>query len=428
MNRMVRDYAADVLLMVLAGFTAAIAMSAPSPTEAIFADFPQPTSVTLFAVTTTVVAVFVRKPALSSGLLGLGLALIGVVALADPWDFDPFVTALGAGLLLGAAAGLTNGSERRLRQQGLAAGVVAGLLLTAPIEHFRSSAPQRYVEYSPDAVDPADIFLLCLVALTSAALLASLQRHRAEPSSPVGDRARELTIGIAIAVAGLLLYESFSSAVMGLNDESFGSHRWVWGLAVVPLLVLFGLWLPGHRGMVLIAILAFIAANSSGALREADSILKLSLVAALVVAGVVVGRRWPRPLAGVCALAVVAATSVLNQPPWDNVNVVAVLVILPFAAAFTVASCLPSSAAVTGTALAAPITLSVSLGAVGIAPLVAEFGWTAYAPLTSGKPVWFTDTWQWISMGVSVGTIALCGLALAALMRRPSEQPAEPCR
>ncbi|MFH5207663.1 hypothetical protein ACHIPZ_05460 [Antrihabitans sp. NCIMB 15449] len=196
---------------------------------------------------------------------------------------------------------------------------------------------------------------------------------------------------------------------------------------MVPLLVLCGLWLPGRRGMVLIAILAFIAADSSDALREADSIWELLGIAALVVAGVVVGRRWPRPFVGTCALAVVAATAVLNQPPWDNVHVVAVLVILPFAAAFTVASCLPSSAAVTGTALAAPIALSVSLGGVGSATFVAEFGWTAYAPLTSGRPAWFDDRWQWISMGVSVGAIALCGLALAALMRRPSEQPAEPC-
>ncbi|MFH5207662.1 hypothetical protein ACHIPZ_05455 [Antrihabitans sp. NCIMB 15449] len=206
MNRMVRDHAADVLLMVLAGFTTAIAMSAPSPTAAVFADFPQPASVPLFAVTTTVVSVFVRKPAFSSGLLGLGIALIGVVALVDSWDLDPFVTALGAGLLLGTAAGLTNGPDERLRQQGLAAGVVAGLLLTAPIEYFRTSAPQRYVDFSPDANDPADVFLLCLLALTFAALLACLHRLRTEPITPAGDRARELAIGIVIAVAGLLLY------------------------------------------------------------------------------------------------------------------------------------------------------------------------------------------------------------------------------
>ena len=56
--------------------------------------------------------------------------------------------------------------------------------------------------------------------------------------------------------------------------------------------------------------------------------------------------------------------------------------------------------------------------AVLTVPLVAEYGWTAYTPLTGSEiPPW-PDAWAWTSTGVSVAAVVACGLTAAYLGRR----------
>ena len=158
----------------------------------------------------------------------------------------------------------------------------------------------------------------------------------------------------------------------------------------------------------MLAALAFLSAPTVGAL---DTLSLLVFVAMMVLGGVV-GWRRPSPLLAFGVLAVVAATGVLTGPTFDVGTSVATLVVLPFGVGVAYASLLPTAAPVAVMSATTPIAVSV--------PVVAEYGWTAYTPLTSIEPTFSPSTWVWTSTGISVASILVAGVALVVLRRRES--------
>ncbi|MFD4181364.1 hypothetical protein [Rhodococcus sp. NPDC058514] len=416
----------------LGGLAAGIALASTMPGDyAIVTDdarldilfYSDVAGAALGAVVATLVAWWVRGQRRSAGAALAGIALLAVAALSGTWQFELYPNAIGAGLLLGGLAGLCTSS---LPQAALAAGVIAGSLVAGPLETYRqSSMPRRYADYlvdagrSTDSSGPAGLVVLVLLASTAALLIVALVRSGAspdhgpgEPGNPAGARGRQLVVGILVPLVGLALYWWF---VRTLETPTTGTPgRWVCGIAVVPVVLAAALWLPGRLGAVLLGSMAFIAAAETGYPggmdRHASPWLLVTVV--LVLLGALLGRRLPRPLAGVAALAVVAASATLDQPPWDNLHIGAVLLGLPLAAGYTVVASLPSSPSVTSTALAAPAVLVV--------PFTAQFGWTAYSPLTEralGSP----SVWSLASAAVPVAVIVACGVAMGWVRRRPAE-------
>jgi hypothetical protein len=417
---------AAVASLLVGGFAATIALaSTMSGNFAVVTDSSRAdvlvhsaaAGATLGAITAVVAVVFVRnRPALALTAT-LGLVLLAVMSSlpgSGQWELYPH--AIGAGLLLGALAGLCDTHARPVLQTALATGGLGGVLLAVPLEHYRSPSPRRYADYLPASAVPADAFMLVLLAMTAVALFIALRRGAfgvAEPALTDG-RVRVLAVGVAVPVAGLLLHWSYVRAVASMGSTAVMQGHWVFGLAVVPVFVVGSLWLPRRHGMVLLAALAVIATSYGSLGLSTDSWPSLLVAAVLVVLGAVCGRRWPHPLAGVAALAAVAATAVFVEQPWDMLHTGATVLVLPLAAAFTVAACLPSSAAATAISLAAPTAVSV--------PLIARFGWTFYAPLSSSHNGLSSDSWLWVSTGVAVATVAVSGITIAWLQRRPMEQ------
>ncbi|MFD2152385.1 hypothetical protein ACFSUH_18975 [Rhodococcus jostii] len=293
-------------------------------------------------------------------------------------------------------------------QTALAAGVVAGLLLAEPVDQFRTSVPRRYADYlSEPAFDPVMLTVLALTAVVLAVMLAS--GDLGEPTH-LEASGRALVVGVVLPLVGLVLYWRFVLRFENLGVGGAMRGRWIFGIVLVVVVIAAALWLEGRTGVLLLAAMAFVATGKGSTSSFPDSWPWLLVPAALVLAGAALGRRFPQPVVGIGALALVAASALFEHPPWDNLHLGANWLLLPFAASFAFASSLPTNEPVTATSLAAPAAFAV--------PLVADFGWTAYAPLVQGEMTPWPDSWAWTSTGVSVAAVVACGLAVAYLHTR----------
>ena len=59
-----------------------------------------------------------------------------------------------------------------------------------------------------------------------------------------------------------------------------------------------------------------------------------------------------------------------------------------------------------------------SFAALLALPLLAQFGWTAYTPLTDDPAGWSPSAWAWTSVGASTAAVLACGAAMAWLGHR----------
>ena len=196
----------------------------------------------------------------------------------------------------------------------------------------------------------------------------------------------------------------------------FRSH-WYLGIAVVPFLLIAAALLPGRGGMLVLAGTATTATSAvlpGTGLDVSQPLWTFALLVVTVVAiaiGVVLGRRWSRPLVGIAVLAVIAATSLFDEPPLDNVAFAASLVVFPVAAAFTFAACASASPPALTVGLAVPVAAAL--------PVVATYGWTAYTPLTEIDTSTFSPAFdQWLSTGGAVLTVALAAVGMVLVQRR----------
>ncbi|QIX52412.1 hypothetical protein [Rhodococcus sp. DMU1] len=406
------------VLFVVGGFTAGLVLAAPSVDTYPLADglLPGPVFTSDVAAAAAgglaalAAAATVRRRVLAAALVGA--MAMAVVALPGGWRFDVYVATIGAGLLLGALVVLGAGKLHA----ALPGAVVAGLLTAEPLAQFREldSAPQRYASYLAASVQPVNAVWLSLAIVTAVAagVVALTAGNDEAPVAAPRVRGREVAVGIGVPILGVGLYWSFHHALFSLHD--LGEGRWLWGLVAVPVLIAAALWLRRRTGAVLLAATAVVVA-AGGTVSWSPAVWPALLIApALVAVGAWLGRRRPMPVVGVGLLALAAAAGIFDRPPWDNANFVATILVVPFAAAYTIVASLPSTAPVTATSLALPSVLAL--------PLVAQFGWTAYTPLTDDAAGWSPGAWTWTSVGASTAAILACGAAMVWLRHRGTSE------
>ena len=403
--------------LLLGGFVAGIALTSTGSGGFVFvvgrevldvSHLGTAAGATLAAVVAVLVTVLVRARRGLSALSFAGLALLGVARSIGPWDVEMYLGGVAAGLLLGGLVGLCATADLAWLQTALATGVLTGILLDGPIEHLRTSLPRRYADYLPGPT--VDAAALAVLALTAVVLAVALRSGDFGERADLAVSSRAVVVGIVVPLVGLVLCWWVARQVWEVGILAGMQGRWKLGIALVAVVIAAALWLEDRTGIVLLAATAFIAAGGIGMSAFPDSWPWLLVPAALILAGAVLGRRFPQPVLGIAALAVVAASAAFEHPPWDNLHLGATWLLLPPAATYTFASSLPSSGPVTAASLAIPAALTV--------PLVAEYGWTAYTPLTGSEiPPW-PDSWAWTSTGVSVAAVVACGLTAAYLGRR----------
>ncbi|GAF45886.1 hypothetical protein [Rhodococcus wratislaviensis] len=194
---------------------------------------------------------------------------------------------------------------------------------------------------------------LTLLVLTAVILAVTLASGDLGERTEVAVSGRALVVGIVLPLIGLVLYWWFVRRVWNVGADGAMQGRWMFGLVLVVVVIAASLWLEGRTGIVLLAAMAFVAAGDIGVAAFPDSWPWLLVAAALVLTGAVLGRRFPQPVSGIAALAVVAASALFENPPWDTVHFGATWLLLPLAASYAVASSLPSSEPVSATSLAA---------------------------------------------------------------------------
>ncbi|MGA9873986.1 MAG: hypothetical protein WBQ44_22970, partial [Rhodococcus sp. (in: high G+C Gram-positive bacteria)] len=397
-----------LVTIAIGAFVAALAWSTTvSPTFAFVmgggdgfdALFRSAQSVTALAV---VVAVMVAALAVrgKAGFVAAGFGSASL-ALATSVDFsaDIHVRTLGAGLILGGCAALAGSS--RLLQCAIVVGSFSAIAAEGPLQSY----PRRYADYLET---DQQTYLLVLIGVFAVLLVISLWASPFEgvphPTLPNG---RIMLVGIAIAVGGLVLHWLFERSLLSLGSGDASQGRWLLGVAVVPLLIGAAFALPAASGAVILGALAYIATTTTLSFTTSTA---LEFVAALLL-GAVVGWRWPSALTGLTLLVVVAAAGILSDSSIDVVWSISQIVVLPFAIGLVYASLLPTNAPTALISVTAPVVVSV--------PIVADFGWTAYTPLTSTlTPTFSPSAWMWASTALSVLAVISAGLALIVLRRR----------
>ncbi|MCE5291440.1 MAG: hypothetical protein LLG14_19680 [Nocardiaceae bacterium] len=275
-----------------------------------------------------------------------GVAGLAVLVLVQFVSADPIITTIGAGLVLGCAAGL---AKTPLHQAVLAGGVAVGIVLDGMLWEV----PGRYAEYL--AAPSPDIWRLALIGITAVALLWATWASTPQASAQV----MAVSIGLPLAVA----------AAIQLDDHLLMS------LAVAASVVVAAFLLPGRSGLAVLAGGA-IAASWTGL--GFTTPLVGAIIIGLVVAALALGLRKPQVPVGIAVVAVCLL-------PFHFLGGLAMFV-AAVAAAFAYSSSIPVPAPVAAIAAPAPFYLAAATSSVH---------WVAYTPLSGGPtlPPWLLNGW-----------------------------------
>lgn len=275
-----------------------------------------------------------------------GIAGLAVLVVVQFVAADPIFTTVGAGLVLGCAAGL---AKTPLHQSVLAGGVAVGIVLDTMLWEV----PRRYAEYL--AAPSPDLWRLALIGITAVALLGASWSSTQQASAQV----MAVSIGLPLAVA----------FAIQLDDHLLMS------LAIAAAVIVAAFLLPARSGLAVLAGGA-IAASWTGL--GFTTPLVGAIVIGLVVGALALGLRWPQVPLGIAVVAVCLL-------PFDFPGGVA-LFVAAVAAAFAYSSSIPAPAPVAAIAVPAPFYLAAAASRVH---------WVAYTPLSGGPtlPPWLLDGW-----------------------------------
>ncbi|WP_146240362.1 hypothetical protein [Williamsia limnetica] len=366
--------------------------------------------VTLAAVIAVVVGSVLRDRAIAVAIGCTGLVLIGVVAaIGTSASWSSYGLAVAAGLVIAAVALVAaHGTDRSVLQACLVGGALAAIWVARQLQQNHSEV-YAFGDYTPVG-RPTDWQLL-IGASIALALLAGSWFTREAPSVTsrlvgAASTGRIIILGIAIPVAALLLWWWFvGTEILGDNTDT-GTTTWAYGFLLVPLAVGGVLWLPGRDGLVLLAVLVTMAAVATVPRWQGSWPLPVVFVA-LIVVGILTGRRWPSPLIAMGVLLVCTSVTVIDQSPWDFAGIVAAFVV-PAIGGHVVAASLPTTAGLSTVAVTAPATLA--------AMTVISVGWVAYG---SSSPSGFDEVRpSTTELVISVATIVACAAAAAVVLRR----------
>lgn len=404
--------AARYVLFVVGGFTAGMVLAAPAvntyPILGWFSTGPWSyadlVAATVGAVVAVVTAAALRDRVWATATAAVGALAVLAVALPNAWRFDVHVATAGAGLILGAVTARCGGPGWERRQILVAAGVTAGLLTAVPLAEYEqfTSIPVGYAIYTDGSAQSATVSWLVAAAVVFVTALVGVRGDDAEFADAT--RTRALLVGVVVPPVLLGLHWVSTQAA-----TSPSGGWWLVRFAVVPVLIAAAVWLPGRAGVVVATVTAVAVTMSSGMGWSPGWWPVLLIPVVLVAAGMWAGRRWPVPSVGFAMLAVATATAVFERAPWDNVHAVATIFVVPFVAAYTIAASLPSAPTVTAAAFALPAVLTV--------PVVADFGWTAYTPLTTAPEGWAPSSATWWSVSVAVAAVLACWAAAVWIRR-----------
>ncbi|MCX5044046.1 hypothetical protein OG921_12790 [Aldersonia sp. NBC_00410] len=370
---------------------------------------PQWSGTVAAVVAVAVLAVLLR---LRSGIGAAATALMGAAAIGLPAvvavSTEPGLTlnAVGAGLILGAAAYPTAG--RRAPLIALALGVLAATTFFAGARLWRVPAQRWSVALPGDpfyvpATVPLPILAVAVIVLGGVALTTRPDERAAE--------VRPAIVGGALPVVFLLLY-----TVLGTTES--GPVSWTVAVGIAVAATLAGAWLlPAPGGRVLLVGLAA-AAATVGQVHYASGAWWWVLAGLIaLVAGVTLGRRYPMSTVGMVLLVLVTATGLLpDSGIFDLLTITAYTLVLPGALGLSVASVLsttPPDAPVVVSAAMLPLTMTFF--AVSAPLAVNDYGWSnGYRSSESGPAVAVDSP---LPLGVVVATITAT-LATLAFARR----------
>ncbi|CAM3618489.1 hypothetical protein [Smaragdicoccus niigatensis] len=308
---------------------------------------PWDSTAVAIAIAAAICALFAHQPRWLQGGASAGIALlIGQQFVLTSVNLGLF----GVALLLGCLAGLARSPEL---QCALGAGVMLGMAL----DGARLGMPRRYADYEPSHSfwsGSTEVAGLVLAGITLIALLWAKWSGGKQASAQV----------LAVCVA-LPLVVLFETQLM---------HSTIFAVVAAATLIAAAFLLPGSSGLVVlaggtIAIAPFRSAYPS-------PVLALALCVA-IIAGLVLGRRWPHVPTGIVVVALAVSPALLSM----NGLATVALLIGALGAAYAFASAVDVPAAVLAVGIAVPFF-----------PTVVErvnFGWTAYTPLTD-LPTHFT--------------------------------------
>ncbi|WFR71633.1 hypothetical protein P9209_22975 [Prescottella defluvii] len=269
------------------------------------------------AVSVTVVSVRRRSATLvaATALSGLLLLMLPEV-LVYPEDAAVLLysNAVGAGLVLGAISPLA--ARDRDAQAGLAAGAVGAFLLSASFVevHGSRTADFGWTAYTPlTSLEPAQqsgvVGLWPVVAAAVLVVLSVLLDRRTSWTARVDTRwlAAAAALPAAIYAVRWVLMES------GVQPE-----WWYLYVGLVTAVIAWIAWrLPGNDGRVVFAGARGSRRRDRGTPSTSTDWWTVAIPAALIVAGVAIGVRWPIPTVGFGLLAVGAAASLVAPEQWD---------------------------------------------------------------------------------------------------------------
>ncbi|WP_433611804.1 hypothetical protein [Prescottella agglutinans] len=356
------------------------------------------------AVSVTVALTRRRSLALTTVVAVAGLLLL-VLPEVVRYPSEPavllYANAVAAGMVLGAVSPFA--ARERNVQAALAVGTIGAFLLSAAVVELRrfGTADFGWAGYAPlTSADPAEyVGVVGLWPAVAAAVLVVL--------TAIVDRRTSWTARVEtrwLAVAAALPVAAFAVNWILMESEA-RSEWWYPYIGVTLALVAWIAWqLPGRDGQVVFAGAAVLAAATGGTPWTSTDWWALAIPAVVIIAGVVVGLRWPVPPVGFGLLAVVAAASLVDPDQWD-VPAIAYMFLLPIAAGYVVGSCLPTSAPASTVGLSLPFT-------VGIPGIVAT-AWTSterYADHASTSPFDQTVSISAPAGAVAVAVVVVCGV------------------
>lgn len=382
------------------------------------------TAAALAAVVAVAIVTCLSKMAAAVGSVAAG-ALLLAVPLLFPTAVGLYFNGVGAGLVLGGLLGLARAGAGHARWSlaAVATGVVLGSL------DLVSSVPRRYADYmTADHVTSGifsgwdiELVVVWILLVVTVALAVSFLVEREAGASCAGKSVdiRAAIVGLGVPIVALVVHWLYVSATWDLVPFSDGWQILGAATAVTGVVAVAALWLPRSTGLVLVTGLAVASVGVNPTFVHSRGwIAEVAVIVAAAALAFAAGRRWPMPVLGIVALGALAVAAL----EFDDLTAP----LFPIVAAYAFAAgAPPSNERGDVSAVAVPGVLAVALF---VRPFSADFGWTAYTPLTSASYTSSTSTgwtghaastaWTVVHNGSGVASIAVCAAVAWFLVRR----------